>query len=219
MCGRFARTIPLKTITELFQIQENLINDLEPSYNIFPSEEIAAIIFDTQRKLIKLKWGLVPSWLKDPGKGLINARAETINQKPFFKDSFRKRRALIVTDGFYEWKKAGKEKIPIHIRMKNGEPFALGGIYDFWKTNDGRQIGTCAIITTEANDLLKSIHDRMPVIIKKKDIGLWLDSSQDESLVLPLLKPIESDAFELIPGKFNIKKFMPSRQENIKKSN
>jgi putative SOS response-associated peptidase YedK len=220
MCGRFARTTPFRTIIEQFQIQENLINDLEPSSNIFPSEEVEAIIFDEQKKkLVKLKWGLVPAWLKEPQKGQINAKAETINQKPFFKESFQKRRTLIITDGFYEWKKEGREKIPIHIRMKNGEPFALAGVYDFWKTSDGRQIDTCAIITTEANDLLKSIHDRMPVIIKKKDIGLWLDCAQDENLVLSLLKPIESEALELIPGKFNEKEFIPSPQQNKKKSN
>ncbi len=214
MCGRFARTTPFSAIMELFQIQEILINDLKQSSNIFPSEEVAAIIFENQKKkLVKFKWGLVPSWLKKPKKGQINAKAETINQKPFFKESFQKRRALIITDGFYEWRKEGKEKIPIYIRMKNGEPFALAGIYDFRETSDGTRIGTCAIITTEANELLKSIHDRMPVIIRRKDFELWLDSDREESLALSLLGPIESDAFELIPGEFRENEFVPSSSQ------
>ncbi len=205
--------MPLKQIIEIFKIQQTLLEGIEPSSNIFPSEEIAAIIVDDKKKLVKFKWGFVPSWAKNPPKGYINARAETINQKPFFRESFRKRRAIIISDGFYEWDKRGKEKTPILIRMKNGDPLLLAGVYDFREAEDGRKIGTCAIITTVANDLLKGLHDRMPVIIKKKDAELWLDNSQDENLILSLLRPFDSDELELIPGKFEEEGFNPFRDK------
>lgn len=214
MCGRFANLVSLQEIKESFEIEQILTENYINSGNIFPNDEIAAIIFDEKRKLIKLKWGFLPSWANDKKfKEQINARAETIKEKAYFKDSFKKRRTLIISSGFYEWKHEGKEKIPVYIRLKNGEPFLLAGIYDFRNNEAGVKIGTTAIITTEANDLMKTIHDRMPVIIKRKDIGLWLDCSNNdnEQLVLPFLTSIESDELELIPGHFKDKIFIPDK--------
>jgi len=216
MCGRFANLVTLNEMKELFEIQESIINEYSESGNIYPSENIAAIVFDNKRKLVQFKWGFIPSWVKEEKpKGQINARAETVNKKPFFKQSFKKRRTLVVTSGFYEWKQHGKEKIPVYIKLKSGEPFLLAGIYDFIQTSEGKKIGTCAIITTEANDLMKSIHDRMPVIIRKKDMNIWLDCTDDdnEQLLLPFLKSIDSDEIELIEGRFEGKEFIPAERD------
>jgi putative SOS response-associated peptidase YedK len=133
MCGRFARTVPIQRIIKLYEIEQNLVEDIEQSSNIFPGEEIAAIVVDEQgkRSLVKFKWNFIPSWVKEPKKGQINARAETANQKPYFRESSQKRRTLIVTDGFYEWDKKGKERVSIYIRIKSGEPFVMAGVYDF----------------------------------------------------------------------------------------
>src|SRR3990172_1824766 len=213
MCGRFARTMGIKEMTEIFRIKRNLVEDIEPSINIFPSEEIAAIIFDKERTLVTFRWAYVPSWAKDPSKYLINARAETIYQKPYFKESFQKRRTIIVSNGFYEWKHFDGDKTPVYIRLKSGEPFGLAGIYDFRTAKDGTKRGTCASITTEANEIMKTIHDRMPVIIRQKDIDLWLDCTEEnsEQRGLPLLKPLDSDEMELVPGHFEGKEFVPGR--------
>ncbi len=197
MCGRFAVTVPIAQIIEQFEIEQNLC-DLAPSYNVAPGQEVAAIVIDENKKLVKFKWGLMPSWMKKDAKpaGMINARAETIKEKPSFRSSFKNRRCLIIASGFYEWRREGKEKIPVYIRMKNGEPFCFAGIYDFWKSAEGKTIGTCAIITTEANSLIEKIHERMPVILDKKDHKLWLDCAQDEQLVLPLLASFSPDEME-----------------------
>ena len=199
MCGRFARIIPLAQIIEQFEI-DTALSDLAASYNIAPGTEVAAIVIDGGKKLVTFKWGLVPSWAKEAsiGNRMINARAETLKQKPSFRNALKKRRCLIIASGFYEWKKEGKEKVPVYIRLKNDSLFTFAGLYEFWKAPppDGRTIGTCTIITTEANSLLKSIHDRMPVIIKKEDHELWLDCAQDEQLVLPFLAPYPSEEME-----------------------
>jgi putative SOS response-associated peptidase YedK len=199
MCGRFAQFTPIEDLAEEFEIDKNL-SDLAPRYNISPGQEISAIVIDESKKIIKLKWGLIPEWAKDPSiaSKLINARAETIAEKPSFRNSFKRRRCLILADGFYEWKKKGKEKIPVYIKLKSGEPFLLAGIYDFWKNSEGRSIGTCAVITTEANALIKNIHPRMPVIIRKEDHALWLDLARDDGqMLLPFLKPYDADAMEM----------------------
>lgn len=197
MCGRFAQFTPLSELMEEFEIDQNLSN-AEPSYNISPGQEISVIVIDNGKKIVRMKWGLIPSWSKDMlgAYKMINARAETITEKPSFRTSFKKRRCLILADGFYEWRNTGNEKIPVFVKLKNGEPFALAGVYDFWKSPQGNIIGSCAIITTEANDVFKSVHNRMPVAIKKSDQKLWLDFTQDEQMVLPFLAPPSADDVE-----------------------
>ncbi|MCU0847362.1 MAG: SOS response-associated peptidase [Spirochaetes bacterium] len=202
MCGRFASAIPTKKIVELYNIDENL-TDLPERPEIFPTDRVAAIVLDGRRKLVEFGWGLVPSWAKDPkiGQKMINARAESVQSKPSFRNPFMRQRCLIVATGFYEWKKTGTGKTKVFIRLKSREPFTFAGLYDFWKTPEGKTIGTCTIITTEANDLVASIHDkkRMPVIIKEKDQILWLDCSDyNEQLLLPLLRPYENSEMEAL---------------------
>jgi putative SOS response-associated peptidase YedK len=180
MCGRFVQTSDIRTIKKLFNVQ-----DVEaipsPRYNIAPSQDIAAVIHDKATKLINCRWGFIPSWAKDESIGykMINARAETVAAKPAFKHAFMKQRCLIVADGFYEWQKKenGKTKHPFYITLKSDEPFGFAGLYNIWVSPDGRHICTGTIITTEANELLKPIHDRMPVIMPKDKQEMWLDNN------------------------------------------
>jgi putative SOS response-associated peptidase YedK len=129
---------------------------------------------------------------------MINARAETLNEKPSFKTTFKKRRCLIVADGFYEWRKDRKVKTPVYFRLKSKGPFGFAGLYDVWTSPEGKQISTCTIITTGPNELMEPIHNRMPVIIPKAQETLWLDSAlQDEKLLFPMLKPYDSQEMEV----------------------
>ncbi len=203
MCGRYTRISILDAILQAFEITQNAC-DLAPSYNIAPTQPIAVIQEASGiRRLVTLRWGLIPSWAKDPeiGNRMINARAETLTQKRSFRQAFKKRRCLIVADGFYEWQKQGTAKIPLYIRLKSGEPFGFAGLYEYWTSPEGTSIGTCTIITTEANALLRPIHDRMPVILPKEHHARWLDPAiEDEKLLLSLLQPIgagEMEAYEV----------------------
>jgi putative SOS response-associated peptidase YedK len=198
MCGRFAMTVPLSVLVREFGIEENAC-DVRPSYNIAPGRDIAAIIFDGKKTLTAFKWGLVPFWAKDPAMGsrMINARAETVSGKPAFRQAFRLRRCLIAASGFYEWKKEGREKRPVYIRHRTGGLFCLAGLYDFWQSGGGQRLATCAVITTEANSLIRPVHDRMPVIIRKEDHPLWLDLAGSESGLRSLLKAYPDDELEM----------------------
>jgi putative SOS response-associated peptidase YedK len=164
---------------------------------------MAAIIADESgRHLELLKWGLIPSWAKDPkiGNKMINARAETVAEKPAFRAALKKRRCLIPVDGFYEWKREGKTKTPMYIQMKSGEPFALAGLYEFWKPADSdKWIKSCTIITTTPNALMEDIHDRMPVIIKPNAYDHWLDPADAPAeKLLPLLKPYAASPMKAV---------------------
>lgn len=177
MCGRFVRKAGEEEIGEEFEIEpEDFSFKLEPRYNIAPGQQAAAVFFDGKRRLAGLQWGLIPSWARDPkiGYQLINARAETLNDKPSFRQSFRKKRCLIVADGFYEWQRVGRGKVPVFIRLKQGKPFAFAGLYDDWSPPEGKAIRTFTIITTVANKLLAPIHDRMPAILPKEAYAAWL---------------------------------------------
>lgn len=201
MCGRFTRTGNPAAIAEAFGVDE-ISSDLQASYNIAPTQKVAVIVSDGKKQLIEVRWGLVPSWAKDPtiGNKMINARAETITQKASFKNAFKKRRCLVVADGFYEWQKVGDGKRPVYIRLKSGQPFGLAGLYETWRSPEGEDIMTCAIITTEANELMEPIHERMPVIIPKDNEDLWLDPQvQDETVLRELLTPYPADAMEAFP--------------------
>jgi len=202
MCGRFSRKATLQAIVDEFEIAD-VNGQIEPSYNIAPGQDVAVILKDDSRKLGLLKWGLIPSWSKDPkiGNRMINARAETLAEKPSFKHPVRRKRCLIVADGFFEWKKEGKQKIPMYIFLKDQKPFIFAGLWDTWTSPEGNKVSTCTIITTEPNKFMEKIHNRMPVILPKEHIDLWLDREvQDEQQVLPLLKPYpekEMDAYEV----------------------
>jgi len=202
MCGRFTRTTNLIDLAEEFGVAE-VTADLDPSYNIAPTQQVAVILTDDDTKrLVQVRWGLVPSWAKDPGIGnkMINARAETITEKASFRNAFKKRRCLVVADGFYEWQRVGTSKRPMYIHLKNGKPFGFAGLYEFWKSPEDEQIVTCAIITTTPNQLMQPIHDRMPVIIPKADENRWLDPhATDQEALIDMLKPYPADAMEAYP--------------------
>lgn len=199
MCGRYTLKTPVEALAEKFGVEET--PDIAPSYNIAPTQDVAAVLSeDGKRKLDVLHWGLIPSWADDPqiGGRMINARAETVAEKPSFRSAFRHRRCLIPADGFYEWRKTGGGKQPHYIRMGDGSPFAFAGLWERWR--NGREIRSCIIITTGANELVGEVHDRMPVILHPEDYDLWLDPDFDERDPLTtLLKPYPADEMEAYP--------------------
>ncbi|CAN5300959.1 SOS response-associated peptidase [soil metagenome] len=201
MCGRYTLRTPVNSLVERFKIDE-YPSSIIPSYNIAPTQEVAAVVEqDEKRKLEMLRWGLIPSWAKDPeiGNRMINARGETVSEKPSFRKAFKVRRCLILADGFYEWQKTDNGKQPYHVRMQDGSPFAFAGLWEFWN-GGGDEMRTCAIITTEANDLMNEIHHRMPVILPPEDYDLWLDPDFDEKEPLTsLLRPCPDEAMEAYP--------------------
>src|SRR5581483_8145638 len=201
MCGRFTRAISTAAVAEAFGVEE-VASDLKASYNIAPTNQVAVVVSDGKKRLIQMRWGLVPSWAKDLaiGNKLINARAETITEKASFRAAFKKRRCLVVADGFYEWQQLGDGKRPVYIRLKSGKPFGMAGLYEVWHPPTGEDVTSCAIITTQANELMQPIHERMPVIIPKEIEDLWLDSTvQDVEVMRNLLKPYPAEEMEAYP--------------------
>lgn len=200
MCGRFVLVTDLSIIEEAFDVRA-VACGYEPGWNIAPGQPVPVIVRREDRnELISFRWGLIPSWAKDPSIGdrLINARAETVDQKPSFRNAFMKRRCLIVADGFYEWKTEGRRKIPAYFYLKSGRPFGFAGLYETWYAPDQTQVQTCTIITTEANSLIKPIHDRMPVIVTKDRESLWLDDRiEDNAVLMPILKPYPAEEMAL----------------------
>lgn len=199
MCGRFVLKDNIKTLSKNFDFDQDDDVLFEPKYNITPGQNVPIIIKEETRKCAIMRWGLVPSWSNDPliGFQMINARSETVAQKPSFKNSLRKRRCIVPSNGFYEWKKLdNKTKTPYYIKMKNNKPFGFAGLWDTWN-KDGANLTTFTIITTSPNELIKPIHDRMPVILKKEDEDLWLNPDiQNSDKILHLLKPFSSDDME-----------------------
>ena len=197
MCGRYTLRTPVDTLAEQFDLDE-YPSSLTASYNIAPTQEVATVVEeDDKRKLEMFHWGLIPSWAKDPqiGNRMINARAETVDEKPSFRSAFKARRCLILADGFYEWQKADNGKQPFYIHMKDGSPFAFAGLWETWK--NGEELRSCAIITTDANDLMNEIHHRMPVVLHPENYGVWLDPDFDEKDPLKdFLKPFPSEEME-----------------------
>lgn len=190
MCGRYTLTIDIKTVAEKFGVPATL--DTSPRYNIAPTQEVVSVMRNGASHLAWLRWGLIPSWAKDEsiGSRMINARAETLTEKPSFKGLLRSKRCLIVADGFYEWKQENGSKIPMYMTLKSGEPFAFAGLWDLWKSPGGEHIHSCTIITTEPNDLVASIHNRMPAILLPGAYAEWLDPDmRDEQALSRWLAP------------------------------
>lgn len=199
MCGRFDLHAEPVKIQKDFGIDHFSV-DYHPSHNIAPSRQIIIVKDDGKRYLAQCRWGFIPSWADDAGIGfkMINARAETIAVKPAFKDAFRKHRCLVIANGFFEWRREGKAKIPFYIRMKAETLIGFAGIFNIWKSLEGEEICSCAIITTEANDLIRPIHDRMPVIIPKDKEDIWLDpKNTDTNQLKSLLVPYPSEEMEM----------------------
>ena len=195
MCGRFTLSQPNNAIASAFNIAQ--VPPLEPRYSIAPTQLIPSILSAPggEKQLQMLRWGLIPSWAKDAkiSAKLINARAETVSEKPSFKAAFKRRRCLIVADGFYEWQRQEKKKQPYYFRLQNAQLFAFAGLWEQWKSPDEDIINSCTILTTEANDLLRPIHDRMPVILESKNYELWLDSEAQQPQLQQLLRPYQAD--------------------------
>jgi putative SOS response-associated peptidase YedK len=175
--------------------------DIRPRYNVAPMQQVLAIRpRDGKRHAELLRWGLVPSWADDPkiGNRLINARADTVASKPSFRSAFKRGRCLVLADGFYEWKAAGKAKQPFFIRLKSDEPFAFAGLSEHWHRGE-QTVDSCALITTEPNELMATIHDRMPVILRPDDYDAWLDPATDKDAAQVLLRPYPADEMTATP--------------------
>jgi putative SOS response-associated peptidase YedK len=201
MCGRFVRKRSTTLLAHEFGA-ENISDELQPSFNVAPTDDVAVVLNDNGRKLLTMRWGLVPSWATDPriGSTLINARAETLTAKAAFKNAFAARRCLVVADGFYEWLKAGAVRTPMLIHLKTERSFGFAGLYERWRSPLGEAITSCTIITTEPNELVRPIHDRMPAILPKEVEDLWLDASvEDPHRLLALLRPYPADEMEAYP--------------------
>jgi len=200
MCGRFAQADPLEILAQQFALEEVFV-DLSPRYNVAPGQQVAVILKEEKRVMVDLKWGLVPFWAKDPsiGNRMINARAETVREKPSYKNAIKKRRCLIPASGFYEWKKDGKAKVPHYFRLKSGKPFGLAGLWETWKDPDGQMLKTFTILTTEPNALAARVHNRMPVIIPENGYATWLDIANPPEAVQALLAPYPPDEMEAYP--------------------
>ena len=202
MCGRYTLHHKPAEIEERFEVDFDN-SDFTPRYNIAPSQMIATIRQTDTREVALCKWGLIPFWAKDPaiGNKMINAKAETLAEKPSFKNALAKRRCLIPADGFYEWKKQGKTPSkPIYIRRRDNGLFAFAGLWETWKTPEGDKLQSCTIVTTEPNELIAKFHHRMAVILRPEDEATWLDPKNSATDVLPLLKPYppeELEAFEV----------------------
>ncbi|MEQ9617746.1 MAG: SOS response-associated peptidase [Deltaproteobacteria bacterium] len=201
MCGRFVRSTDKDDLQSRFGFTDPQGVLLEPRYNIAPSQMHPVVIVEDDQRVLKLtRWSLVPFWAKNTNIGykMINAKAEGIENKNSFKNPLRKRRCLVLADGFYEWKKTDKKsKIPYFIRLSSGEPFAFAGLWDIW-TKGEEPLTTFTIITTDNNELLKPIHNQMPVILHQKDEGTWLDPElKDPEKLKPLLKPYPSKEMEM----------------------
>lgn len=188
MCGRYSLTVDAISIQKIFPWLELPSEKFSPRYNIAPSQPIAVVPNDGRNQLDFFIWGLIPSWAKDPkiGSRMINARGETLGEKPSFRSAFKRRRCLILADGFFEWVKmpGEKTKTPHYIQMKSQETFAFAGLWETWWAPDGSEVKTSTIITTEPNPMLSNIHNRMPVILPKESHQLWL--SQGEKSVSEL---------------------------------
>ncbi|MDN7227587.1 SOS response-associated peptidase [Planococcus liqunii] len=202
MCGRYSLYADYRVLLERFNIDEASFSeeDYSQSFNVAPSQQVVAVVSDGKKnRLGFLKWGLVPPWAKDEkiGYKMINARAETAAEKPSFRNAFKKKRCLVVADSFYEWKRRDDGKTPMRIKLKSGEPFAFAALWESWKSPEGKTVNTCSILTTGANELMGTIHDRMPVILTKEAEKIWLDPNvQDAEELGKLLQPFDSNELE-----------------------
>jgi putative SOS response-associated peptidase YedK len=203
MCGRFAITLPPDAMAQLFEAVP--ANDLPPlpNFNVCPTNQIHAVVSDGQRRLVALRWGFLPHWYKSPSDGplLINARAESVAEKPAFRAAVRERRCLIPADGFYEWTKdEGGRRLPWYFRRADGAPIAFAGLWQDWE-REGERLSTCAIVTTEAEGSLTRVHHRVPVLIRPEDRALWLgEAGKGAALLMRSPEEGELEFFRVDPA-------------------
>jgi len=201
MCGRFSQAQVAELDREVFKLLE--MPALEPRYNVAPTQP-AAVVRGTQdgaREMALLRWGLIPHWARDPAMGarLINARAETAESKPSFRDSFRSRRCLVPADGFYEWQKTPHGKQPYYLRRNDGRVLAFAGLWDRWRDPERGPVDTFTILTTEPNDLVRPVHARMPVILPEQAYDRWLNPRAGARDLRALLVPYRADEMDAYP--------------------
>ncbi len=194
MCGRFVRHTKASVYAEMFAVES--VPDV-PSFNVAPTQPVAIVrTADDRRECVLVRWGLIPFWSKDKKTGFINARADTVLQKPAFRNLVKNRRCLVLADGFYEWKIEGKAKQPYYFHLRDGRPFAFAGLWDCWQ-GEADPIESCTIITTDANELSRPVHDRMPVILNRDGCAAWLDAAiEDAGALQNLLKPYAAAEME-----------------------
>lgn len=202
MCGRFALEATGEEVASAFDLQET--PQLAPRYNIAPTQPVAAVRLHPHsgaRELTHFHWGLIPSWSKDHkiGSRMINARSETVAEKPSFRAAFKRRRCLIPASGFYEWQKLASGKQPTYIHPKEAPMFALAGLWETWHSSDGGEIDSCTILTTSPNELMRPIHNRMPVILEPEDFEMWLDPGPSPTDALHLLRPFSPEKMATYP--------------------
>jgi putative SOS response-associated peptidase YedK len=202
MCGRFTLHLPPELLAEIFGLLE--IPVYPARYNIAPSQKVAVIrnTGDGRNRLDFFRWGLIPPWAKDPGIGnkMINARAETVHEKPAFRHAVRHRRCLVPASGFFEWRHEDKGKIPLYVRMKDGSPMVFAAIWESWKSPGGETVESCAVLTTSSNELIEPLHDRMPVILHPGEFRLWLDPEiSDPAKLGHLYLPFSPALMEMYP--------------------
>ncbi len=222
------RTITLRVAASVIAEQFSLFEVplLKPRFNIAPTQAVPVVRMtpqqpEPQRQFVFLHWGLVPSWAKDPdiGNRLINARAETAAEKPSFRTALRRRRCLIVADGFYEWQKLGKRRQPMFIHRRDDRPFAFAGLWESWEGADHSSLESCTILTTSANDLIRPIHDRMPVIVAPDEYARWLDPAvQTAEPILPLLRPFPSEPLETYAVSMRVKGPAPDEERCLERA-
>jgi putative SOS response-associated peptidase YedK len=204
MCGRYTLTAPGEIVAEIFELVD--VPPILPRYNLAPTQEAAVVRIvkpGAPRTLAALRWGLIPYWAQDPaiGNRMINARAESVAEKPAYRDSFRRRRCLVPADGFYEWKKLdAKTKQPYLIHRQDRRPFAFAGLWSSWRSPESGPLETFTILTTSPNDLMRRLHDRMPVILDPRDYAAWLDpANRDAAHLQSLLAPAPDGGWQATP--------------------
>ena len=186
MCGRYSLVTSIAELEGRFGFDGADVT-YSPSYNVAPTQGVLTVVAESEaRRAVRMRWGLIPSWAREAsiGSRMINARVETVAEKPSFRTALRRRRCLVLADGFYEWQRTSAGKRPMRITMASGEPFAFAGLWDTWRDPHDETVTSCTIITTRANDLLRPIHDRMPVILQRDQEDLWLDHEVQEPDVL-----------------------------------
>jgi len=203
MCGRFVQASPSRAYAELFGLPDTEL-DLPPRYNVAPSQAVLAARMEASQRvrLVALRWGLVPAWSKgpDPRYSMINARAETVHERPAYRSAFQYRRCLIPTEGFYEWRSEGGRKQPWFIHRRDRRPFAMAGLWEHWQDPAGNELESCTILVTGANQLIAPIHDRMPVILAPESWGAWLDPlNQNPAALRPVLRSYPPEQLAAYP--------------------
>ena len=204
MCGRYSLITEIEELAKRFGFEAGGL-PRQARFNIAPTQEVLTVTPTVTRDgsanhAQSMKWGLIPSWAKDPSMGnrMINARAETIGERPMFRQAFQRRRCLVLADGFYEWMKVDKSRVPIRVILKSGEPFAFAGLLDTWKSSEAVMVHSCTIITTTPNAVMEPIHNRMPVILPREAENLWLNTDQAKASALnALLVPYSAADMEV----------------------